>query len=255
MTGGFYFRNPHTRGGVFRGDALADGTPTLRVGNVGLADHYAMNGTNDGYAGAGCPAIPIIDNIPDAGALAAVEADPNCFTLYSRFPGGFTPQFGGDLIDYSFVSGLRGFTSGGFNWDASVNIGASDVDQFINDTVNASLGFDTPTTFNPGSYRQDDVNLNFDVSYAATDVVHFAAGTEWRNEKFTIGAGGRPSWGDRPVRRPGLQLRLERLQRLPGGHDGGNLEPQQRGRLRRSRVRRPGRPLDGRHRAPLRELQ
>ena len=38
------------------------------------------------------------------------------------------------------------------------------------------------------------MNLNFDVSYAATDVVHFAAGTEWRNEKFTIGAGGQPSW-------------------------------------------------------------
>ena len=194
VTGGFYFRNPHTRGGVFRGDRLEDGTPTLRVGNVGLAAFNQANGTHDGYAGPGCPAIPIIGNVPDAGALAAVEADTNCFTLYSRFPGGFTPQFGGNLIDYSFVSGLRGFTSGGFNWDASVNLGTSDVDQFIFDTVNASLGYDTPTSFNPGSYRQDDVDLNFDISYAATDVVHFAAGTEWRNEKFTIGAGGQPSW-------------------------------------------------------------
>ena len=187
VTGGFYFRNPHTRGGVFRGDRLADGTATLRVGDRVWAETGVMG------AG-GCPAIPIIGDVPDAGALAAVEADPSCFTLYSRFPGGFTPQFGGNLIDYSFVSGLRGFTSGGFNWDASANIGTSDVDQFIFDTVNASLGYDTPTSFNPGSYRQDDVDLNFDVSYAATDVVHFAAGTEWRNEKFTIGAGGDPSW-------------------------------------------------------------
>ena len=230
VTGGFYFRNPHTRGGVFRGYRLhpvsqlrvydangeftnfpdpdeldeldatvydADGQvvslpgqagiPSLRVGDRVWADTGA-------YGAGGCPAIPIIDNVPDAGALAAVEADPNCFTLHSRFPGGFTPQFGGNLIDHSFVTGLRGFTSGGFNWDASVNIGTSDVDQFIFDTVNASLGYDTPTSFNPGSYRQDDVDLNFDVSYAATDVVHFAAGTEWRNEKFTIGAGGDPSW-------------------------------------------------------------
>ena len=194
VTGGFYFRNPHTRGGVFRGPTLDDGTPSLLVGNAGLASFNEASGTNAGYSGPGCPAIPVIGNVPEAGALAAVEADPNCFTLYSRFPGGFTPQFGGNLIDYSFVSGLRGFTSGGFNWDASANIGTSDVDQFINDTVNASLGYDTPTQFNPGSYRQDDVNLNFDVSYAATDVVHFAAGTEWRNEKFTIGAGGQPSW-------------------------------------------------------------
>ena len=187
VTGGFYFRNPHTRGGVFRGPVLDDGTPSLLVGDRVWAD--------TGIAGAGgCPAIPIVSNVPDAGALAAVEADPNCFTLYSRFPGGFTPQFGGDMHDYSLVTGLRGFTSGGLNWDASVNIGSTEVDQFIFDTVNASLGYDTPTSFSPGIYGQDDVNLNFDVSMPVTDVVNFAAGTEWRREQFTIGAGDPASW-------------------------------------------------------------
>ena len=194
VTGGFYFRNPHTRGGVFRGDVGDDNIPTLRVGNVGLAAFNEANGTNDGYAGPGCPTIPIIDNVPDTAALAAVEADPNCFTLYSRFPGGFTPQFGGNLIDYSWVSGLRGFMSSGLTWDASISIGRSEVDQFIFDTVNASLGYETPTSFKPGSYRQDEVNFNFDVSYPVNDIVHIAGGTEWRDEKFTIGGGGQPSW-------------------------------------------------------------
>ena len=194
VTGGFYFRNPHTRGGVFRGDVGDDNIPTLRVGNVGLAAFNEANGTNDGYAGPGCPTIPIIDHVPDTAALAAVEADPNCFTLYSRFPGGFTPQFGGDLIDYSWVSGLRGFMSSGLIWDASVSIGRSEVEQFIFDTVNASLGYETPTSFKPGSYRQDEVNFNFDVSYPVNDIVHVAGGTEWRDEKFTIGGGGQPSW-------------------------------------------------------------
>ena len=186
VTGGFYFRNPHTRGGVFRGPVV-DGQPSLLVGDRVWAE--------TGVEGAGnCPTIPIIDNVPDAAALAAVASNPNCFTLYSRFPGGFTPQFGGDLIDYSLVTGLRGFMSNGFIWDASVNIGTSDVDQFIFDTVNASLGYDTPTSFSPGSYRQDDINFNFDVSYQVNDIVHVAGGTEWRKEKFTIGAGGQPSW-------------------------------------------------------------
>ncbi len=194
VTGGFYFRNPHTRGGVFRGDKLEDGTPTLRVGNVGLAAFNEANGTNDGYAGPGCAAIPIVNNVPNTAALAAVEADPNCFTLFSRFPGGFTPQFGGDMIDYSFVAGLRGFTGGGLNWDASVNIGSTEVDQFIYDTVNASLGYDTPTSFRPGIYAQDDINLNFDVSMPVTNIVNFAAGAEWRREQFTIGAGDPDSW-------------------------------------------------------------
>ena len=187
VTGGFYFRNPHTRGGVFRGPVLEDGRPSLLVGDRVWAE--------TGQPGAGgCPAIPINNNVPDANALAAVEADPNCFTLYSRFPGGFTPQFGGDLIDYSVVGGVRGFASNGFTWDLSASQGTSEIDQFIFDTVNASIGFDTPTSFRPGIYRQDETNLNFDVTYPVNDLVHVAAGAEWRREKFTIGAGDDASW-------------------------------------------------------------
>ena len=197
VTGGFYFRNPHTRGGVFRGPVLEDGTPSLLVGDriwaqEGPESRDPPPGRERGAGG--CPHIPIVNNVPDAGALAAVEADPNCFTLYSRFPGGFTPQFGGDLIDYSIVGGFRGFARNGFTWDASVSRGTSEIDQFIFDTVNASLGSDTPTSFRPGIYRQDETNLNFDVSYPVSDIVHVAAGAEWRREEFTIGAGDDASW-------------------------------------------------------------
>ena len=196
VTGGFYFRNPHTRGGVFRGPVV-DGNRTLLVGDRVWADTAPTSkdpppGREPGAGG--CPIIPIVDNVPDAGALSAVEADPNCFTLHSRFPGGFTPQFGGDLIDRSLVGGLRGFASNGFTWDASASIGTSEIDQFIFDTVNASLGSDTPTSFRPGVYRQEETNLNFDVTYPLNDLVHLAGGAEWRREEFTIGAGDQPSW-------------------------------------------------------------
>ena len=192
VTGGFYFRNPHTRGAVFSGD----GGQTLLVGDrlwaeIAPTGSVAPAGREPGAGG--CPIIPIVNHVPDASALAAVEADPNCFTLYSRFPGGFTPQFGGDLLDYSFVTGVRGL-AGALTWDASAGVGSSEVDQFMTNTVNASLGFDTPTNFKPGSYRQDETNFHFDLSYAATEVVNVAFGTEWRNEQFTIGAGGTPSW-------------------------------------------------------------
>ena len=194
VTGGFYFRNPHTRGGVFRGPVVND-LPTLLVGDRVWAETDGREPPPGREPGAGgCPIVPIIDNVPDPDALAAVEADPNCFTLHSRFPGGFTPQFGGDLIDYSLVTGLRGFASSGFTWDASASIGTSEIDQFIFDTVNASLGFDTPTSFRPGVYRQEETNLNFDVTYPLNDLVHLAAGAEWRREEFTIGAGDQPSW-------------------------------------------------------------
>ncbi|MCY3926946.1 MAG: TonB-dependent receptor [Acidobacteria bacterium] len=186
-TGGFYFRNPNTRTGVFTYSDLARRGNFLLVGDREWA--------RTGIKGAGnCPAIPIVDHVPDAAALAAVEADPNCFTLRSRFPGGFTPQFGGDLIDSSIVAGLRGYLDSGMTWDLSVNVGNSEVDQFIYNTVNASLGYDTPTSFNPGIYEQTDTNVNFDITYPVRDNVSLAAGVEWRNEQFRIGAGDPASW-------------------------------------------------------------
>ena len=182
-TGGFYFRNPHTRSGVFSND----GGASLLVGDRLWASTGVPN------AG-GCPALTVTGHVPDPVALAAIEADPNCFTLYSRFPGGFTPQFGGDLTDSSMVAGLRGYLNSGMTWDLSVNVGSSEVNQFIYNTVNASVGYDTPTSFNPGIYEQTDTNVNFDITYPVRDNVSLAAGLEWRNEQFRIGAGDTASW-------------------------------------------------------------
>ena len=183
VTGGFFFRNPNTRGGVFS----PDGGQTLLVGDRQWAE--------TGVPGAGnCPTVPIVDDAPDAAALAAVTANPDCFTLYERFPGGFTPSFGGRAQDASLVGGLRGLTDAGFNWDASFTVGAHETDLFIRDTVNASLGYDTPTAFDLGSNRQRELGVNFDVSYAATDMVNIAAGAEWRDEQYRTTEGEPDSW-------------------------------------------------------------
>ncbi len=183
VTGGFFFRNPNTRGGVFS----PDGGRTLLVGDRLWAETSVPGAGN-------CPTVPIVDNVPDGNALAVVAAEPNCFTLYERFPGGFTPSFGGEVQDMSIVGGIRGFTSAGFNWDASASVGAHETDLFIRDTVNASLGYDTPTAFDLGSNRQREIGLNFDVSYAATDMVNIAAGAEWRDEQYQTTEGEPASW-------------------------------------------------------------
>ena len=225
VTGGFFYRNPHTRSGVFKGYTLHP-VSRLNVYNVdgGLTNFpdpdnpeqrdiivYDVNGevaslpgqrgipsllvgdgvwAETGVVGAGgCAAIPIIANVPDAASLEAVENDPNCFTLYSQFPGGFTPQFGGDLVDGSVVAGLRGYTDSGFTWDLSGSYGMNTVDFFIRNTVNASLGPATPTEFDPGLYSQRDIDLNLDLTWPINDMVHLAGGAEWRDERFEIGLG------------------------------------------------------------------
>ena len=184
VTEGFYFRNPNNRANIY---SLDEGE-TLLIGDV----LDARDGVPDGSAN--CPVVRITDNVPDPEALARVIEDPNCFSFREIAPGGFTPRFGGVVTDMSVVGGVRGVLGNAMSWDASASFGAHESDFFFHNTVNASLGPDTPREFDPGLYRQEDTNLNFDVSYAATDMVNIAAGTEWRNERFEIGAGGRPSW-------------------------------------------------------------
>ena len=194
VTGGFFFRNPNTRSAVFSGDA----GETLLIGD--LLD--AQDGVLDGSAG--CPIVTITDDVPDPAALAEVFANPNCFSFQELFPGGFTPNFGGDVLDTSFLGGLRGQTSGGLAWDASVSSGSNEVDFFIFNTVNASLGPDTPTTFDPGLYRQQELNINFDVSYALNDQTNLAGGVEWRDEEFEIGIGQVESYEIGPLAAQGF---------------------------------------------------
>jgi iron complex outermembrane receptor protein len=183
VTGGFFFRNPNTRSGVFSGD---DGA-TLLVGDV----LDAIDGIPDGSAN--CPTIPIVGNVPNQTLLNQVLADPNCFTFQELFPGGFTPNFGGEVADYSFVTGLRG-QMGNALWDLSVGAGSNEVDFFIKNTVNASLGPNTPTDFDPGLYKQDELMFNFDVRVPVSDMVHVAVGAEWREEEFEIGIGQQESF-------------------------------------------------------------
>ena len=102
------------------------------------------------------------------------------------FPGGFTPRFGGFTTDESILLGLKGFAAETLGWSVSASYGRHHADYFIFNTVNASMGPDTPTLFNPGDYIQTDVNLNLDITYPVSDRVFLAAGLERRNEAFEI---------------------------------------------------------------------
>ncbi len=180
----FFFRNPNTRSAVFS----ADGGATLLVGDT----LDAADGIADGSAG--CPTVTVANGLPDPGALGQVRANPNCFTFQALFPGGFQPAFGGDRRDASLVGGVRGVTASGTFWDFSLSLGTNGIDFFLHDSVNASLGLDTPTLFDPGLYRQQDINANLDVSRSFGSRLHVAGGLEWRNEGFRIGLGEEPSW-------------------------------------------------------------
>ena len=207
VEGGFYFRNPNTRNGVFSPSGRDD---TLLVGDLrGLTAEMADWEARKAAAEAAgqeftelsphdADDIPIVNHVPDPERLQAVKNDPNLFNFQEMFPGGFTPRFGAFMWDTSVVVGVKGDalseTLGKpLTWDLSGSFGRNHADFFIFNTVNASLGPDTPTYFDPGDYIQTDYNLNFDVTYPLHDMVFLASGLEYRDEGFEIIEGERES--------------------------------------------------------------
>ena len=207
VDGGFFYRNPTNRGGVYAGPMVDPATgfastapnavPSVLVGD--------LSNTTTGDCPAGIPLTQGGGLIPDPAILAAVRANPNCFSFVELFPGGFTPRFGGDIVDYSAAAGLRGKLFGTFDFDLSYRHGRSKADFVINNTINASLGPNTPTSFNPGSYSQTENVFNLDLGYEFTlgeASIYVAGGGEYRDEEFTITAGDPASYELGPLAQP-----------------------------------------------------
>ena len=192
IEGGFFYRNPNTRDGVFRGPII-DGSPTILVAD--------LTGNNSP------PAVKVIDNVPDAAALAAVAADPNYFAFNERFPGGFTPQFGGTITDVSLAFGLRGELDSNWLYDLSAVFGRSNSDFFIKNTINPQLATQKTnilTAYEPGAYTETDRVVNLDLSRQFdNDIFHsplnVAFGFEYRGENFKIENGDLNSFFIDPI--------------------------------------------------------
>ena len=199
--GGFYFRNPNNREGVYT------------RGGFRLVGDLTGGRTGNCPSGLLPEGLFYREGVFDTQAFKL--AHPDCFVMNELFPGGFTPRFGGKTQDYSLVAGLRGESAFGLTAELSAGIGASDVAFFIRNTVNAALGPGNPEdfTFNPGGYVQKDTNVNLDLTYPITlpflaSDLNVAFGLEWREEKFEIEGGEPASWG-RTFERNGIEVDLQ----------------------------------------------
>ncbi len=208
--GGFFYRTPLAatsggqRAGVYRGPLVdangaldPNGGPSLLVGDLA------------GAGVSGCPAgIPLQGTdglIPDPLILAQVTTRAECFSFIETIPGGFVPRFGGDNEDTAVAVGLRGdFDLGtGLDYDFSISQGSNRSDFFIRNTINASLGPNTPRDFVPGGQKQTETIANADFVYSidagfASDL-SVAFGSEYRKEQFDLYAGDAASYALGPL--------------------------------------------------------
>ena len=171
--GSFFYRNPTNRRGVF-----VDGNNNLLVADT------TTNGSG------GC------SNVNTPANLQAMIQSPNCFVFNEVFPGGFTPRFGGKVIDSNFVSGLRGEWNG-IGYDVSASFGRSEIQYVMRSSLNPSMGPNSPTSFDLGTQIQSERLLNVDFIYPidlglASDL-NLAFGGQVHAEQFEIKAGDRAS--------------------------------------------------------------
>ena len=193
VTGGFYYRNPHNRGSVYS----VDGGETLLVGDL------------DGIGqGSECATVPAnVPNILETSEYLSMVADPNCISMNQIFPGGYTPAFGGNITDSSITVGTKGDIKSGvladWSFDLSATVGRNESAFNLKNSLNPSMGLDSPTDFDTGKYIQLEKTFNFDLvrslDLGMAEDLNFAAGLEWREESFQIVAGEEASWKAGPL--------------------------------------------------------
>ncbi len=129
---------------------------------------------------------------PDHSSLTQHIADG-----WVGLPAGYTPYLDGAQDDSSIVVGVDGEFDSGMSYDLSFNYGKSELDYFLNNTVNGDLDLVgacpaceiSQRDFDVGGYAQEETTLNADFSLPVSDSVNLAFGFESRNETFIALAG------------------------------------------------------------------
>ncbi|AWG23142.1 TonB-dependent receptor [Flavobacterium faecale] len=117
---------------------------------------------------------------------------------------GFQPTFNTDVFDNLGSVGIKS-TLLGFSSDFSVTAGSNKVDYTIANTLNPSLGANSPTEFNAGGYTFSQLVGNADFS-RSFDKVTLGFGTELRREQYEARAGQEESYINGGAQSfPGLQ--------------------------------------------------
>lgn len=116
--------------------------------------------------------------------------------VFSIFPNGYQPNTGSDIQDQSVAVGVQ-YQLGNWNLDLSNTFGNNSFDYSVNNTVNASLQDQSPTSFEAGGHAFSQNTVNADASRFFAGVakgLNVAFGGEFRYENYRITEGQEESW-------------------------------------------------------------
>ncbi|RKF21231.1 TonB-dependent receptor [Altericroceibacterium spongiae] len=194
---------------VNSGIALSDSSELYMFGNYGWSKQQVefnwrqpVDATGPDQNGTGTALYPrssvfndiYLDQLPDG----SWDTDGATYNFADLYPNGFKPQFQGKITDISLVGGYKGELDSGVTYDVSASYGQSHVEYSMDNSLNASLGPDSPTSFYMGSLEQRETNFNADLAYpweiGLASPVTIAIGAEHRTEAYQIGIGDNPSY-------------------------------------------------------------
>ncbi len=123
--------------------------------------------------------------------------------VLSIFPDGYVPVLPGQSVDYSFNGGVKAEID---NWDIDIGYGYGQnrLDQFAENTVNASLGAASPTTFYVGrtAFNQQVVEMTGSKNFGAVggiNSLNLAMGAQVRRDTFKVTRGDLASYQVGPL--------------------------------------------------------
>mgnify|MGYP000612879401 CR=1 FL=1 len=161
-------------------------------GGIFINAGKAISDTWDFYSFGGYSKKEIIGGIF---SRAAAREDRSALDI---FPNGFNPETPSILTDWQIISGATGVVGDGINIDFSMGYSGNNLDLYNRNTVNPSLGSDSPTEFYTGSLNVTQTLLNADLSKNFGDF-SLAVGTEIRFESFQQSMGQTESWVAGPL--------------------------------------------------------
>lgn len=118
-------------------------------------------------------------------------------TLRAFYPNGFLPLIESHIWDASMAGGVRGQLAG-WAWDLGSVFGRNSFRYNVDNSVNVSMGLNSPTTFYAGTMIFDqwtttlDVQRDFDIGFAKP--LSVAWGGEFRRDHYAIQAGDSASY-------------------------------------------------------------
>lgn len=117
-------------------------------------------------------------------------------TFTQVYENGFLPEIESKILDASGAVGINTQLFG-FDTDLSTNLGTNSFNYDVNNTINATLGTNSPFSFDAGkvSFLQSTTNLDFSKKLDVLSGLNVAFGGEFRYENYQIKAGEEASYG------------------------------------------------------------